>query len=247
MPSPKVEEKIAAREQLILDHATALLSKCGWSSFTMDGILSELSLSRGTLYKHFSNREDLGVAVLTRAMEVRAAHMSKAAVFPGNPRLRYILVILSNKLFDLINPVFHQCKLDLMGAAVEEKASSERIAQLTIVQQNFLQVFGGIIRDAIAQGQLSLEKIGSPEQLAFAVWSSQLGIDRLIGMKGTILNSVLSDPAAFERSVITAMLDGYGWAPLSDDYEYDQEVIKGLWELYPKECKQVGVPKQAEG
>jgi len=240
-----LQDKIAAREQTVLDHAEAFLRKEGWSGFTMDGLLAELDMSRGTLYKHFANREDLGLAVLIRASRRHMEFINRSALYPGNSRMRFSLVISAIKLYDMLQPGFRVCKLDLMGPAVREKAPMQRQVELSAMHQQFLQVPVGIVRDAISSQQLKLEAIRSPEALAFAVWSVQVGVEQIMGIKTPVQEQVLPDAMTFERELTYALLDGYGWKPLSSEYDYYEAVKAALWELYPNECRKVCLDKSS--
>jgi len=47
----------------------------------------------------------------------------------------------------------------------------------------------------------------------------------------------------FERQINFALLDGYGWKPLSTEYDYVESVWEALWEVYPHECRKVCLEK----
>ena len=56
------QREIREREQLILDVARDMLLTRAYLGVTMDRIAQEIEYSNGTVYQHFSNKEDVLVA-----------------------------------------------------------------------------------------------------------------------------------------------------------------------------------------
>ena len=57
------ERQRAEREQLILESANTILLEKGYTATSMDEIAREVGISKGTLYLHFSSKEDLVLAL----------------------------------------------------------------------------------------------------------------------------------------------------------------------------------------
>ena len=53
------QREIAQREDLILETARKMLLERGYLGLTMDRIAEEIEYSKGTVYQHFSSKEDL--------------------------------------------------------------------------------------------------------------------------------------------------------------------------------------------
>lgn len=62
------ETKNAAREQRILDSASTLISHYGYDKTTVDDIARQAGVSKGTIYLHFSSKDDLFEGLLHREM-----------------------------------------------------------------------------------------------------------------------------------------------------------------------------------
>src|SRR6516164_4329817 len=80
------ERERAAREELILDHAQRLLLNGGFQNFNLDELAEAVEYSKGTLYLHFKTKEDIALAVVTRALKERADFFERALRFTGRSR-----------------------------------------------------------------------------------------------------------------------------------------------------------------
>lgn len=76
------------REDLFLDRARRLFLQRGYHGLTMDRIASATGYSRGTIYQHFTCKEEIIVSLVNRCMEQRLAMIERASTFSGRPRER---------------------------------------------------------------------------------------------------------------------------------------------------------------
>src|SRR5262249_1429240 len=82
------ERDRAAREELILDHAQKILLRDGFQNLNLDELAEAVEYSKGTLYLHFKTKEDIALAVVTRAQKERADLFERALGFQGRSRER---------------------------------------------------------------------------------------------------------------------------------------------------------------
>src|SRR5881409_592601 len=82
------ERERAAREDLILEQGRRLLVRDGFQDFNLDELAKVIEYSKGTIYLHFETKEDLALAVATRALRERADLFERAAKFGGKTRER---------------------------------------------------------------------------------------------------------------------------------------------------------------
>lgn len=59
-----------AREVLLLDVAERLLLENGDAGMTLDGLAAELNIAKGTLYKHFTSKDELYMLLLVRNEQI---------------------------------------------------------------------------------------------------------------------------------------------------------------------------------
>jgi AcrR family transcriptional regulator len=65
---PFKKQQFEAREEAILDAVNTLLSDKGFDLMTMDDVADAVGVAKGSLYKHFSSKEKLAAAVMTRLL-----------------------------------------------------------------------------------------------------------------------------------------------------------------------------------
>lgn len=96
---------VAAREDiedLILDAAGRLLSLRGYKRMTMDDLAREVGIAKGTLYLHFSSKEELVLSHIDRLVARLKSELLDIARGAGTPaeRVRRMLVLRVMFRFD---------------------------------------------------------------------------------------------------------------------------------------------------
>ena len=81
MPStslPKVSFKtqmLQAREDAIIQTASALLAEKGFEAMTVDEVAASVGIAKASLYKHFPSKEDLAAAAMVKLMQKAQAFL----------------------------------------------------------------------------------------------------------------------------------------------------------------------------
>lgn len=78
---PFKKQQFEAREEAILDAVNRLLSEKGFDLMTMDDVAAAVGVAKGSLYKHFSSKETLAAATLTRLLNQTLAELE---AMPGD-------------------------------------------------------------------------------------------------------------------------------------------------------------------
>ena len=60
------QKQFKAREDSILTMAEQLLLESGEGDITLDALAEQLDLAKGTLYKHFSSKDELYLRIIIR-------------------------------------------------------------------------------------------------------------------------------------------------------------------------------------
>src|SRR5271166_1581209 len=120
------ERERAARESLILEHAARLLARDGFQDLNLDELAAAAEYSKGTLYLHFKTKEDLVLAVATRAVKHRADLLQRAAAFSGTTRERARAMAFASCQFMVTHADFFALELVLQSRSFWERASEER-------------------------------------------------------------------------------------------------------------------------
>lgn len=94
------EKQRQEREDLILQAAEEAFAEKGYQETSMDAIAARVGISKGTVYLHFSCKEDLVVAIFTRDTErlLEAVEAAIAAESTARAKLEAILYCISTSV-----------------------------------------------------------------------------------------------------------------------------------------------------
>lgn len=111
---------VAAREDirdLILDAADVLLARYGYKKMTMEDLAQEVGIGKGTIYLHFSGKEEVVLSHVDRIVARLNAAQSLIARAdgPAAPRLRRMLVARVMFRFDSVQH-YTESLSDLLAA-----------------------------------------------------------------------------------------------------------------------------------
>ena len=89
---PFKKQQFDAREEAIIDAVNHLLSDKGYDLMTMDDVADAVGIAKGSLYKHFSSKEKLAAAALTRLLKATLEELDTLPEdMPAIEKIRHIL------------------------------------------------------------------------------------------------------------------------------------------------------------
>lgn len=226
------------REELFLDRARSVLLKHGYHGLTMDRIAKATGYSRGTIYQHFGCKEDIIVALVTRGMERRLAMMERCGAFRGRSRERMQVIGEAVELFTRLFPDDARILLLGNGEVIVQKASEKSLRGMRTCLERSMAVAAGIVRDAIAQGDLVLTR-ATPEEVVFHLWAIAEGGYAVASSLTPPFEAWIPDPFAAVNNGYEALCDGYGWRPLSTEWDFEATRRRIRREIFPEESRRV--------
>jgi AcrR family transcriptional regulator len=231
------KRELAQRESLFLDIARRILLKDGYHGLTMARIAETAEYSKGTIYQHFACKEEVIMALVTRGLERRIGMMERAAAFNGNPRERVVALGEATELFVRLYPDDLRIYFLSNTEAIAQKASEQFVWNLRRCAHRSFGLVTGIVRDAIAQGDLVLPDGITPEHVAFALRALTDGAYSTT--MGWVPARELGIPQPIEavKSVSLVLCDGYGWRPLSTEWDYAATRRRVWEEVFPGEVR----------
>lgn len=235
------QREIQEREELILDVARSMLLERGYLGVTMDRIAQQIEYSKGTVYQHFSSKEDLLVALAGATTQVRADLFARAAAFRGATRERMWALGVADDLFVRLYPTHWQAEHIIRAASIQSKATRERLMTLESTEMLCFTAVTGIIRDAIANGDLSVDDESTPEDISFGLWSMSFGAHFIAASNPNLGTKGMGETDRSIRRNYNALLDGYGWTPLSSEIDYTAAQSRILEEVFPEEARRAGL------
>ncbi len=233
------KQEILNREALVLKVARNILLKRGYHGLTMARIAASVGCPKGTVYKHFPCKEEIIIALATQSVEVQRALVERAGTFRGCPRERMLAVGVATQLFAELHADDSRIFQIVNGEAIFQKASEKSIWRLQRCGLRSVGVMQGIVRDAIAQGDLVLPPNHRAEDIIYNFW--------LLGEGGKAAPHMWLPPeelgidSPFASVIKTAgkMADGYDWRPLSSECDYESAVERVWCEVFPAERRKV--------
>ena len=151
-PPRRRDEARALFRNAILDAAEAVFAECGFHGARIQDIAERARIAVGTVYNHFSQKDDvLGALLDERTMEL----LQQVAVAPDDPRPfrarlerrvgRMLAYVEQHRAFFAI-----ATEHGLFAGAVSPSARARKIQQM----ETFRSVFLSIVEEGIASGDL---------------------------------------------------------------------------------------------
>jgi len=218
--------EIQEREQKILTVARSVVVREGYQALSMERIADAVEYSRGTIYNHFSCKEDIVIALAEKGAAKRVDMFRAAASYQDNSRFRMLSICYAAERFVSEFPDFFLFEQIFQLESVREKTSSERQQLILTCEIQCMEIVTGIVRDAIAHGDLTLPSEITPERLVFGLWALTTGAYGLAFTSRSLTKIGIEDPFSVVRSHVCHLLDGYGWDPLSSAHNLNKVFSK---------------------
>ncbi len=228
------ERELLERETKILQLARAMLREVGYLGLSMDRIAAEMEYSKGTIYQHFCNKEEIILALANEALEKRLKMFEVAATWSGakTARDRMAAIGAAAEVFVERYPQHFAVEQIVRSASIWEKTSEQRRQFMQACEGRCMQVVGGIVRDGLAHGDLALPEGRTPEDLVFGLWSLNFGAYTIISSSDSLEDNGITDPIAALRQNQNLLLDGYHWRPLSSEQDFNDTMNQAKREVF---------------
>lgn len=216
------QREIREREQQILVIARQMLLERGYLGLNMDRIAEAIGYSKGTVYQHFSSKEDLLAALCVQTKQKRAEFFETAARFEGRPRERMTAISLADELFVAQFPDYSRSEELLNIESIFAKASKAQQDAMREVEGRCVDAVCGIANDAVICGDLVVPAGWNIYDMTYGLYGMSFGC-RVAGKNCTTLHELMSpDSRGVLRKNQEALLDGWGWRPLSTEWDYEK-------------------------
>lgn len=231
------QRELMQREQLILDTAQSMIHEHGYAYLTMDRVAEAVEYSKGTIYNHFSSKEDLVCSLCCRSIKNLIEVFERAYHYQGSTRERYSAIGVGYSLYHQLHPMDSQNIQTLKNNAVREKVSKEKLAEMESLEQKITDITQSIVQDAIDCGDLDKSHQEHVGTIVFGCWSMHYGA-LLLDQSDIPLNELGFSPVVnmlWKNSNI--YLDGYQWQPLSTTTDSEKLFNKISSSMFDDEIK----------
>ena len=226
------ERERTAREELILLHGRRLLLRDGYQNLNLDELARAIEYSKGTIYLHFATKEDLTLGIATRALRERANLFQRAALFKGSTRERIRAIGFSCCEFAVSHRDYFHVEMMLKSVSFWEKASTERRQAHGLEAGRCFHSISGIVEDAIRSGDLP-SHVTRPAEVVFSLIATTMGSHIAAIQPELQLLCGIQDPITPVRRNQDIVCDGWGWKPLSGDWNYAATDARIRAEIFP--------------
>jgi AcrR family transcriptional regulator len=142
-----------SKREALMDAALDLFSRRGFKSTGIEAILKEAGVAKMTLYKHFSTKEDLVLAVLRKQDEVFRNQLFSMAKGNGDSPKQQVIGIYTS-LGKLIGRRFNGCLFQ--KASMEYKDDNKAISRFSNEHKMLIKEF---INQRLNQLNISNDKL----------------------------------------------------------------------------------------
>lgn len=210
------------REVEYLQIALDIIDEEGFSTFSMDQMANKCQCSKGTLYRHFSSKEDCLAALAIQNLQNLIGLFKKCHQFEGNAREQILSLYFGYQLHVQLNLTLFGALTMVRTPAYAEKVSDERNQKLAELDLQVTSLVLEIIRYKKEQEGIQLPEELTDECCLYLFWSLANGINHVfeLGLNMEYLRK--SSPLDLSFFGANAMLDGLGIPPLSRDFDYRQ-------------------------
>jgi hypothetical protein len=123
-------------------------------------------------------------------------------------------------------------------ANLETRASAERRASLYQAECQCIGCVVSIVEDAVAQSDLVLPPPLRPGDIVYSLFTLAIGTETVqVNFSDVIDNLAIANPRVVTRHAFHALLDGFGWRPLSTEWDYQATFDRISKEVFADECQ----------
>jgi len=232
---PRKQREFQLREQLILDTAQGMLHEHGYAQLTMERIAEAVEYSKGTIYNHFSSKEDLVCSLCCRCVSNLIELFKRAYDYPGTTRERFSAIGIAYSLYHQLNPLDAQNIQIVKTNAVREKLSTDKLQELNALEQEITQLCVNLVNEAIDNGDITAIDNHTADTIVFGFWSMLYG-GMLLSQSDIPLEDLGFSPViAMLWQNSQRLLDAYGWQPPGKSTDTDALFSKLCSALFAEE------------
>jgi AcrR family transcriptional regulator len=233
------QREVQNREGRILEVARSMIVEDGYHGLSMDRIAEVLEYSKGTIYQHFSCKEEILMALVNETMDRRLDLFRRAAAFRGNSRERISAVGVACEVFFQLYPDSLHTEHAIRISSIREKTSEQRRMCLESCEARCSETVRGVIRDAVSAGDLRVSGDFGVDEVAFGLWSISFGGYSIAATSPSLANLGIHDPLLAIRGNCIRLLDGVGWKPLSAEMDFPAVLDRIKREVFPAEFARI--------
>jgi AcrR family transcriptional regulator len=195
----------AKTKDAILDACDRLLARYGYRKMTMDDIAQEVGIGKGTIYLHFTSKEEVTLSHIDRIVERLNERLRAVARAKAHEAMRLRMMLLTRVLFRFDSVQHYTQSLDDLLAALRPSLLERRRRYF----DEEAQIFAEVLNEGRASGVFDFDDViatacslldATNSLLPYSLSTSELGRREQIEEKaariaGLVLTGLLSPSA----------------------------------------------------
>lgn len=212
--------------------AEDIVAKKGINGLTLQEVISNSSISRGTFYKQFPSKETVITYLGIKGLNYWSGLMEMAAEYDGLSRERMLVLYATHVLCHRLRPINYQC-IFIANSEVNRLAVSPELNAILDDRVNCLIAFiEECIQLGVKEGNLSLPSNLSAPELAFFIWANRYGAT--LASLNYHIDSSDGDLTQKYKRYTNYYLDNMDWKPLSTEINYER-VLNNIFNTFYKQ------------
>ncbi len=210
------QREVADRHDLFLTIAREMMHREGFHHMSMDRVAESAEFSKGTIYQHFSCKEEMLIQLCIRSLTrlLNLGHLAER--FDGNHRERLLAFSFAHDIWQRYEPNDIGMMHNLHTDGVMQKVSPESRMQHDALELGIVNLVGGIVQCAKDAGDLPDNSLNAPE-IVFGIWSMYHGGQLLRSYDFPLSRFGIHNPGGTITTMTQVALNGLGWTPLMDE------------------------------
>lgn len=225
------------RENLILDTSLRMLVEGGYPGFTIDHVAEEIEYSKGTVYQHFSCKEDILAGLLCRTTEYEIRAMEYAMGLSDIPRTQIFAMAICNSYFASRYPGHDMQRMLFSDVHIWNRGNEDRRRKINQIVMREIELAHSVVENAFARGDLNASHVTSGEAF-HGVVTIAMGNDEMKRVfscfrEDTVLTPLMDKFFDNQKGgrlcrVLQAYMNGIGWNPVCQGNEVDPALLRSI-------------------
>ncbi len=201
----KEREKQQRKGEIIRAAEKAFFSK-GFDKTTMDDIADQAELSKGTLYLYFKSKEDLHMAVASKAITILKSITDEVNKFRGSALEKLLQIGRACIEFSNSHPDQMKAIMSLEGFELQSISYTVQEMKDMIYKESPVGLVIRIVEQGV--GEKLIRNDIPPLLIAHTLWMQVLSVIRFVIMKKSLFEMLDLSPAQVYESHFELVLNG---------------------------------------
>jgi len=246
MTLSRKQREIADRHDLFLEIAENILAEEGFHLLSMERIAELAEYSKGTIYQHFTCKEEILIQLCIRCMSTLQSLFKKASEYDGTHRDRIIAAFYAHQIWARTGNNQTDMLMHLSMHGVREKVTQSSLQKHDELEQQLVGMVNHIVNQALQDGDLKQQKHIQPTEIVFGAWALNSGGQMLQLCDLPLDEFGITEPDMSLLRTLNVMLDGLNWQPLHSEAQFKKLLKKLNTHVFAEEYTQATASTSAK-